>query len=224
MTKNVFGIIMFVAGATVGVAATYKFFKYKYDKKSKEEIEEIREYYTSKNVKQVETAEESSNESLNELEPLCGQDENVTQKQKEELEAYKQMIVNDCGYAVKDDGATEIIKKSKCKEPVEVNDENNTVLIKPDDFGEMDEETGEEYDKTTLVYYADGVVTYWEDDRTVDDVVDLLGTEFKDHFGDYGEEDAVYVRNIRNHTDYEVIRDGDKYYDFHTEKRGGEDE
>ena len=38
MTKNVFGIVMFVAGAVVGVAATHKFFKDKYVKKSKEDM------------------------------------------------------------------------------------------------------------------------------------------------------------------------------------------
>ena len=219
MTKNVFGICMFVAGTVVGIAATYKFFKNKYDKKSKQDIEEIREYYASKQRVLIE----ESKDDVCEVEPLCGQDENVAQKQNEELESYKKMVIDACGYAPNNDDA-EPVKNTECKQPVKFGDDNNTILIKPDDFGEIHEETGEAYDMMTLVYYEDGVVTYWEDGRTVDDVEGLLGTEFKDHFGDYGEDDAVYVRNIRNETDYEVIRDGDKYYDFQSEKRGGEDE
>ena len=221
MTKTVFGIFMFVAGATVGVAATYKFFKDKYDKKSREDIEEIREYYASKKAKE----DDSSEESLGEILPLCESDDaDLTEAHKEQLEKYKKLLIDNCGYAPRDDEAKPVTN-TECKQPVKFSDENNTIPIKPDDFGEIvDEETGETYDKMTLVYYEDGVVTYWEDGHTVDDVEDLLGTEFKDHFGDYGEEDAVYVRNIRNETDYEVIRDGDKYYDFHTEERGGEDE
>lgn len=210
MTKNVFGIFMFVAGAAVGVAATYKFFKDKYEKKSREDIEEIREYYASKNSKETDI----SKEDLEEIKNLDA---------GEKLEAYKNLIKNTCGYAPEENDA-EPVKNTVTKEPVKASDNSNTIIIHPDDFGEMDEETGEKYDRMTLVYYEDGVVTYWEDGHLVDDVESLLGTEFKDHFGDYDEEDAVYVRNIRNQTDYEIIRDGDKYYDFHPEKRGGEDE
>lgn len=215
MTKTVFGIFMFVAGASVGIAATYKFFKDKYDRKSKEDIEEIREYYASKSAKKTDI----SSESLEEIKDL---------EAEEKIEAYKKMVKDTCCYATSDDDIEVDVKDTKnteCEQPVKFSeDENNTVLIKPEEFGEIQDETGEAYDRMSLVYYEDGVVTYWEDGRTVDDVESLLGTEFKDHFGDYGEEDAVYVRNNRNQTDYEVIRDGDKYYDFNTEKRGGEDE
>lgn len=215
MTKTVFGIFMFVAGASAGIAATYKFFKDKYDRKSKEDIEEIREYYASKSAKKTDI----SSESLEEIKDL---------EAEEKIEAYKKMVKDTCRYAISDEDIEVDVKDTKnteCEQPVKFSeDENNTVLIKPEEFGEIQDETGEAYDRMSLVYYEDGVVTYWEDGRTVDDVESLLGTEFKDHFGDYGEEDAVYVRNKRNQTDYEVIRDGDKYYDSNTEKRGGEDE
>ena len=216
MKHNVFGIFIFVAGAAVGVAATYKFFKNKYDKKSREEIEEIREYYASKKSAEPKVQEENDLE----LESVCNTSDEDMIKQ---LEYYKQKLINSCGYVPNEDSA-EPVKNTECKQPVKFSDENNIILIKPEDFGDINEETGETYDRQTLVYYEDGMVTYWEDGRTVDDVEGLLGTEFKDHFGDYGEEDAVYVRNIKNETDYEVIRDGDNYYDFNSEKRGGEDE
>lgn len=215
MTKTVFGIFMFVAGAATGVGITYKFFKDKYDKKSKEDIEEIREYYASKNEKKNDI----SVEQLDEIKDLEGE---------EKIEAYKKMVKDTCCYTTSDDDIeveAKDVKNTECRQPVKFSDnENNTILIKPDEFGEIQDETGEAYDRMTLVYYEDGVVTNWEDGHVVDDVESLLGTEFKDHFGDYGEEDAVYVRNIRNETDYEVIRDGDKYYDIQPEKRGGEDE
>lgn len=214
MTKNVFGMLMFVAGAAVGVAATYKFFKNKYDKKSKEDIEEIREYYASKKTKE----DEDLKKNLDDIKNL---------ESEEKIEAYKKMVKDTCCYATSDEDVEDEVKNVKntdCEKPVKRSSDSNTILIKPEDFGEIQDETGESYDRMTLVYYEDGVVTNWEDGRPVDDVEGMIGTEFKDHFGDYGEEDAVYVRNIRNETDYEIIRDGDKYYDFHTEERGGEDE
>ena len=111
----------------------------------------------------------------------------------------------------------------KDKEPVATENGENTVLITPEEFGEADDETGVAYDLVTLIYYADGVLAYYDNESLVDDVDDLVGTDFKNHFGDY-EDDAVFVRNHRNETDYEIIRDEDKYYDIWPKGRVEEDE
>jgi hypothetical protein len=61
------------------------------------------------------------------------------------------------------------------------------------------------YKTETLVYYADGVVAD-EWDNVVDNPKDLIGDDIDEHFDDY-EGDAVYIRNDRKKTDYEVCRD-----------------
>ena len=52
------------------------------------------------------------------------------------------------------------------------------------------------------------------DDRgnLVDDIDDLVGADFADHFGEY-EEYSIYIRNDKYKCEYEVIQDLRKYDD-----------
>lgn len=214
MNKNIFGALMFVAGAAIGAIVTARVVKAKYEKFANEEIKEVREYYASKNS-------EKRKEELAELERI----ENLDGEEK--IEAYYDMLKKE-GYIDDSSEQYDVKKKAaktikKDKEPVATEERENTVLIAPEEFGEEDEETGEAYDLVTLVYYADGVLTYYDNESLVDDIEGLVGTEFKDHFGDY-EEDVVFVRNHRNETDYEIIKDRDKYYDIWPKGRVEEDE
>lgn len=77
-------------------------------------------------------------------------------------------------------------------------------VIKPDDFGEL-----YDYEKVSLTYYADGVLTD-EDDNIVDDVEEIVGRDSLKTFGQY-EEDSVYVRNDEHRCDYEILLDERKY-------------
>lgn len=76
-------------------------------------------------------------------------------------------------------------------------------VISPDEFGEMDD-----YECITLYYYADKVLAD-DRDEIVDHANEVVGTEFHEHFGDYGyDEDSVFVRNDSMKCDYEILLDG----------------
>ena len=60
------------------------------------------------------------------------------------------------------------------------------------------------YDKITLLYYEDDGTLATESDNMIEDIDVAIGDSSLDHFGEY-EEDAVYVRNDRLSTDYEVL-------------------
>lgn len=79
-------------------------------------------------------------------------------------------------------------------------------VIPPEDFGERDG-----YDAETLTYYSDGVLTY-DTGEPIKDVDDIVGLGFESHFGEY-EDDSVHVRNEKYETDYEILRDLQKYSD-----------
>lgn len=199
MNKTAYGILMFVSGVMIGATVAIRLVKTKYEKRANEEIESVREYYASKRAEAI--------------------------KEEVEIKAYTD-LVEETGYggASSDDVEVDdnIDKNTKKNKIVTTENRNNTVLITPEELGEEIEEFGHAFDITTLIYYADGVMTFHEDDHLVDDIEDLVGTEFKDHFGDY-EADAVFVRNFRNETDYEIIKDDDKYYDIWPKARGEED-
>ncbi len=78
-------------------------------------------------------------------------------------------------------------------------------VIAPDEFGDCD------YDMETLYYYADGVLTDDQGNR-IEDVDNVVGKSSLNHFGEY-EDDSVHVRNERYKTDYEILRDEEKYSD-----------
>ena len=85
---------------------------------------------------------------------------------------------------------------------------NGPRIISPDEFGELGD-----FDQISLTYFADGVLTdenyYPIEDE---DVVELIGEEALDHFGEY-EEDSVFVRNEVKKVDFEILLDQRNYSD-----------
>lgn len=79
-------------------------------------------------------------------------------------------------------------------------------VISPNDFGEKPE-----YERISLTYYADGVVTD-DANEILDDWADLVGPDFMTHFGEY-EDDSVFVRNDILKADYEILKDLSPYHD-----------
>ena len=79
-------------------------------------------------------------------------------------------------------------------------------VISPDEFGEIPE-----YEKVSLTYYADRVLTD-EDNKPMDetDIEMAVGADSLTHFGEY-EPDSVYVRNDTLKVDYEILLDEQKY-------------
>lgn len=79
-------------------------------------------------------------------------------------------------------------------------------VIAPEEFGEL-----EDYDRESLTYYADGVLTD-DQDSIIEDVDNLIGKDSLTHFGEY-EDDSVFVRNDRFRCDYEILMDIRDYSD-----------
>ncbi len=79
-------------------------------------------------------------------------------------------------------------------------------VISPNDFGEKPE-----YERISLTYYADGVVTD-DANEVLDDWADLVGPDFMTHFGEY-EDDSVFVRNDILKADYEILKDLSPFHD-----------
>lgn len=79
-------------------------------------------------------------------------------------------------------------------------------VISPDDFGEI-----EDYERISLVYYSDGILTD-ENNVPVDDVENTVGRDSLTHFGEF-EDDSVFVRNDRMKCDYEILKDYMDYSD-----------
>lgn len=98
----------------------------------------------------------------------------------------------------------ELIKENKYMEKEDMKD--TPYVIPPEDFGEF-----EDYERISLTYYSDGVLTD-ENDEIIDDVEDSVGMDSLNHFGEY-EDDSVFVRNDRKKCDYEILLDFRKYED-----------
>ena len=79
-------------------------------------------------------------------------------------------------------------------------------VIPPEEFADFDD-----YERITLMYFADEVLTD-ENFELVEDVDDVVGLESLEHFGEY-EDDSVHVRNDRLKCDYEILYDPRDYAD-----------
>ncbi len=64
-----------------------------------------------------------------------------------------------------------------------------------------------DYDKTALIYYADGILAYEVDDEIFENADEMVGDEFKDRF----EENEVFVRNDEDNMYFEIFVDERTY-------------
>lgn len=80
-------------------------------------------------------------------------------------------------------------------------------IITPEEFGDQDD-----YEAESLTYYSDGVLTD-NRDEPIEDVENIVGNDFKSHFGEY-EDDSVFIRNDKLKTDYEILAVAMSYSDI----------
>lgn len=209
MNCKFINVLMFAAGAAIGSAVTWKVVKTKYERIVQEEIDSVKEAFGIKIANSSDdegTLDENVKDSFHqinwsELEDLNEEDdeeEDEDDEDEDERERNEQEYLRDYGRLIdhyttnnNEKGGAEIM----AKEPY---------VISPYDFGEIDE-----YHKIELTYYEDGVL---EDDEynIVNDVDELIGPKALMTFGEY-EEDAVFVRNERLHTDFQILKDPRTY-------------
>ena len=187
---------MFMAGLTIGSAATWLCLKKRYEQIAQEEIDSVKAVFAEKKPETVIRKEE--NENLDK-----------DNKIKADQAKLKPDLIN---YAAKlaEEGYTNYAstnnKNAKEENPTMV---EKPYIISPEEFGEFGD--FDEYTKLSLTYYSDEVLAD-ENDEIVDDIDEIVGADFADHFGEY-EDDSVFVRNDRLKCDYEILRDNRSYSD-----------
>ena len=206
MNKTLFGAIMFVAGAAIGSAETYKFVKIKYERISRAEIDDVKEYY--RNLNNDAHADESEVEDYDSSELENDEDEaeevrptRRTVGEKPDLAHYADLIAQ---YRAEEEAFENQNRQKGGDEDMEYDD---PYVISPDDFDENDS-----YDRIGLTYYSDGTVVDDCDEVLDDDEIDVqIGRDWINSFGEYGDDDVIHVRNEQSKTDYEIVRDPRKY-------------
>lgn len=175
---------MFMAGLTIGSAATWLCLKKRYEQIAQEEIDSVKAVFAEKKPETVIRKEENEN---------IDKDNKI----KADQAKLKPDLINYTNYAS---------TNNKNAKEEKVNMVEKPYIILPEEFGDFDE-----YTKLSLTYYSDGVLAD-ENDEIVDDIDETVGADFADHFGEY-EDDSVFVRNDRLKCDYEILRDNRSYSD-----------
>ena len=184
MKRPMLNALLFIAGAAIGSAVTWKLVETKYARIAKEEIDSVKEVFARAN-NYCDTNNDTSNE-VDENKDLEEPDPS-----KVEYEEYVE-AVQTLGYIHEEGGAMMGDKP---------------YVIPPEEFGEK-----EGYTTESLVYFADSVLADDMDHR-IEDVESMIGVESLNHFGEY-EDDSVFVRNDRLKTDFEILLDERFYADI----------
>lgn len=184
MNTKVACAIAFVAGAAVGVVASWRVLDTKYKKLADKEIASVKELFYSKPVENNEEPDESEEEKFEQ-----SPEEDFTEEEKKE---YTNI-------------ASSYTTRSVVEEEpnVEITD-SEPYVISPVELGDCD------YDVIDLIYYEGDNTLTDEEDEIINDVGELIGWESLEHFGEY-EDDSVCVRNDIRKVDYEVLLDVRKY-------------
>ena len=197
MKNTLINIIVFAAGAAIGSAVTYALTKKKIsdecNQRADAEIAEMKAYLVEKNGAQIKLMRDYIDRTRDILDEgdIAPNDDCDEEFTKEERVDYAKLAIK---YSK---GVPSVPKKIR--------------TITADELGEE-----EDYDCEELVYYADGVLAFSMDDSKVDDPENLIGDALN-RFGEFHEDDVVYVRNEYLETDYEIVRDARNYSDLDEE-------
>lgn len=188
MNSKFINVLMFTTGAAIGSVVTWRIVKARYDRIIAEEIESVKEAFADVDTcgDSGDEPAEDDDEGQREVSPkqINWDDlEDLDEDEDEDMVEYSRITEN---YTSEKGGARIMANEPK--------------VISPYDFGEVDG-----YHQIELTYYADGTL---EDDEynIVEDGDELLGPDALNSFGEY-EEDAVFVRNDRLRTDFQILRD-----------------
>lgn len=208
MKKAFSNFVMFTVGAAIGSVITWKLVKTKYEQIAQEEIDSVKETF-SKREKQVEKYLPDYTATVKKF-TECN---NVNNDANNDINVYESILKDHKYLNINEDRTDEDRSNSYTKYTLEKTrkedldmEYNRPYVISPEEFDDNDE-----YNVISLTYYADGVLTD-DMDEPIDpeDIDDLVGKDFADHFGEY-EENSIFVRNDAMQTDYEILRDLQRY-------------
>lgn len=208
MNNSIKGLFAFVAGATVGAAATYFVVKTKYERLAQNEIDSVKEVFARREEELLSHCDEIRDEVAVEklklnmntaLKPDLA--EIVSKiKEKEQVSAPAQDETYDYYEDDESEEDDDIPQEPAVVEPPVL----TPYVIMPEEFG-----TEEDYELINLTYYADDVLTDdW--DNPIEDIEDMVGLESLKHIGEYAE-DVVHVRNEKYKTDFEIALDEQEF-------------
>lgn len=203
MNSTLKGVLIFVLGAAAGSLATWKLIEKKYKDIAQEEIDSVKDTFSKMKKNEYPDKLEDypdfeefddSDDSYDSDDEEPKSEQKIDRNNKPDIVEYAK-ILSETGYTNYADRQDK--KEKKGVEPVE---DERPYVISPDEFGEKDG-----YENVTLTYYADGVLTDYFD-NVISNIDEVVGLDSLDHFGEY-EDDAVFVRNEKMETDYEILRD-----------------
>lgn len=198
MRSTLSNLLMFAAGAALGVSATWKYFEERYKRIADEEINSVREYYSNKKPK---------------YEGLSDSDEETRMKAREshekpDIREYAEKL-KDMGYRNYSSADRTVEREEKAVD--------RPYVIEPEEYGEL-----HDYQTIELTHYGDGTLAE-NTGEIVDDADDIVGPDYADHFGEY-EDDSVYIRNDKRKCDYQILLDERPYDDAVCRSYPSEDE
>lgn len=203
MNSTLKGVLIFVLGAAAGSLATWKLIEKKYKDIAQEEIDSVKDTFSKMKKNEYPDKLEDypdfeefddSDDSYDSDDEEPKSEHKIDRNNKPDIVEYAK-ILSEASYTNYADRQDK--KEKKGVEPVEY---ERPYVISPDEFGEKDG-----YENVTLTYYADGVLTDYFD-NVISNIDEVVGFDSLDHFGEY-EDDAVFVRNEKMETDYEILRD-----------------
>ena len=201
MNSNLKCVLAFSFGATIGSIVAWKLLEKKYKEIALEQIDSVKEACARKLAKAE--VDEVETEEVDEEETVDNDIPKVSRFEKPDIHEYAARLknMNYKNYASIDTDEGVVVKVE------EVDDVDRPYVISPEEYDELDD-----YDAVSLTYYeGDGVLTD-DMDVPVENVDDVVGSDFMRHFGEY-EDDSVFIRNDLLKTDYEILADVRKYSD-----------
>lgn len=191
-------ILLFVLGAGSGFAVGYLISKKKYEKKADDEIESVKRAF-NKHLEEL-----TNDGKVNDL-PKTRNGYSKAKKQQKEPKVAKETrapLPNDPvddNYRDYSAPYRTTIKEKK----TEASKKDGPYVISPEEF------MTSEYEASTLLYYADGVLAD-DDNNIIADYKRLIGPNALECFGQY-QDDTVYVRNDKEKRDYEIMLDAREF-------------
>ena len=178
-------VLIFLGGAGIGAAVTWKLVEKYYKDLADEEIASVVETFKAREAEINSVKNDSLKEEKVELESSV--------EKKEKL--HYDNTIDAMRYAsenIKDLEENLINPKDTTKKPQDIE------VIPPEEFGNE-----EGFDSRSWTYYEDEVLVD-EYDTVVENPESIIGDALK-HFGEY-EDDSVYVRNAIEKCDYEILK------------------
>lgn len=214
MNNTVNNMIIFVVGTLLGSATTYFVVKKKFETEKENEIKEMREYYTKREEIISEHADKEVDILKQEIETMRQDTEEQSSVDEEELEEYRNIVsqYNHPEYAdaLVRKRELQMADAKKAEEDMTEERQESFYIIKPDEFGTIDD-----YELVNLTWYADGILAD-EFDNIIgeEEIEERIGSEALVEIGKYLPK-FIHVRNDDLEIDYEIGEDPRNYCDIY---------